>query len=284
VVHTDRDHRIKEQFHWQRNAGDSDLSHSRLNRPCPASHTGAPADDRAGTWVRIATPLAPIAGANWGAVAVPRVGSEVLIDFMDGNIDRPVVIGSLYNGKGQVDAQHNQAFYGAGVATGNAPAWFPGESGAHAHPAALSGIKTQAMGASQSGNGAYNQLVFDDSAGQPRVALQSHASQHTGTAELNLGAASNPGRHGATVPQSPISKVPPLSRRSEGFTFASKSWTRAASSAVEAGVTVWASTSAHRAISCRLAQSKNGATSLEVRIMIEHFQKPSTVWISISGI
>jgi type VI secretion system secreted protein VgrG len=187
VVHTDRDHRIKVQFHWQRNAADSDLSHSRLNHPCPDGHTGAPADDRAGTWVRIATPLAPIAGANWGAVAVPRVGSEVLIDFMDGNIDRPVVIGSLYNGKGQVDAQHNQCFYGAGAATGNAPAWFPGESGAHAHPAALSGIKTQAMNASQSGNGAYNQLVFDDSAGQPRVALQSHARAHTGTAELNLG-------------------------------------------------------------------------------------------------
>ena len=187
VVHTDRDHRIKVQFHWQRNAADKDLSHSRLNHPCPAGHTGAPADDRAGTWVRIATPLAPVAGANWGAVAVPRVGSEVLIDFMDGNIDRPVVIGSLYNGKGQADAQHNQASYGAGVATGNAPAWFPGETGAHAHPAALSGIKTQAMSASQSGNGAYNQLVFDDSAGQPRVALQSHAGAHTGTAELNLG-------------------------------------------------------------------------------------------------
>jgi type VI secretion system secreted protein VgrG len=187
VTHTDRDHRIKVQFHWQRNAGNGDLSHSRLNHPAAEGHTGAPADDRSGTWVRIASPLAPIAGANWGSVAVPRVGSEVLIDFIDGNIDRPVVIGSLYNGRGQADAQHNRFFYGGGVATGNAPAWFPGESGAHAHPAALSGIKTQAMSTSQAGNGAYNQLVFDDSAGQSRVALQSHASRHTGTAELNLG-------------------------------------------------------------------------------------------------
>jgi type VI secretion system secreted protein VgrG len=187
VIHTDRDHRIKVQFHWQRNASDNDLSHSRLNHPAPGGQTGAPADDRSGTWVRVATPLAPIAGANWGSVAVPRVGSEVLIDFVNGNIDRPVVIGTLYNGRGQADAQHNQVSYGAGVATGNAPTWFPGENGAHAHPAALSGIKTQAMNTSQSGNGAYNQLVFDDSAGQPRVALQSHASPHTGTAELNLG-------------------------------------------------------------------------------------------------
>jgi type VI secretion system VgrG family protein len=187
MVHTDRDHRIKVQFHWQRNAGGNDRSHSRLDHPAADGQTGAPADDRAGTWVRIAASLAPIAGANWGAVAVPRVGSEVLIDFIDGNIDRPVVIGSLYNGKGQTDTQQNQFSCGAGVATGNAPAWFPGESGAHAHPAALSGIKTQSMSTSQGGHGAYNQLVFDDSPGEPRIALQSHASRHAGTAELNMG-------------------------------------------------------------------------------------------------
>jgi type VI secretion system secreted protein VgrG len=187
VIHTDRDHRIKVQFHWQRNAGSGDRSHSRLDHPAPDGHTGAPADDRAGTWIRIATPLAPVAGANWGAVAVPRVGSEVLIDFLDGDIDRPVVIGSLYNGKGQRDAQYNSAAYGAGSATGNAPAWFPGDNGGHAHAAVLSGIKSQSMSSSQSGNGAYQQLVFDDSPGQARVGLHSHAGAHKGTAELNLG-------------------------------------------------------------------------------------------------
>lgn len=183
MVHTDRDHRIKVQFHWQR----GEQSHSRLNHPAPVGHTGAPGDDQSGTWVRIATPMAPVAGANWGAVAVPRVGSEVLIDFIDGNIDRPVVIGSLYNGSGQGDAQHNQVCQGAGAATGNAPAWFPGVAGAHAHPAALSGIKSQAMSASQSGGGAYSQMVMDDTPGEPRVALQRHAVAHQGTDELNLG-------------------------------------------------------------------------------------------------
>lgn len=180
VIHTDRDHRIKVQFHWQRGAA----SHSRLSHPSPDAHTGAPADDTAGTWVRVAT---AIAGANWGSNMIPRVGQEVLVDFLDGNIDRPVVIGSLYNGRGQADAQHNQVNQGAGSATGNSPAWFPGESGGHAHPAALSGIKTQAMQASQSGSGAYSQLVFDDTPGQARVALQRHARAHEGTAELNLG-------------------------------------------------------------------------------------------------
>jgi type VI secretion system secreted protein VgrG len=136
--------------------------------------------------VRIATPLAPVAGANWGTVAVPRIGSEVLIDFLDGNIDRPVVIGSVYNGQGAQDAQNNQVAQGAGAATGNAPAWFPGVADAYAH-GALSGLKSQAMASSQTGSGAYSQLVFDDSPGEPRVALQRHAGPHSGTDELNLG-------------------------------------------------------------------------------------------------
>ncbi|USX11319.1 type VI secretion system tip protein VgrG [Oxalobacteraceae bacterium OTU3CAMAD1] len=182
-IHTDRDHRVKVQFHWQRGA----QSHSRLAHPMPDGHTGAPGDDQAGTWVRVATPMAPVAGANWGSSALPRIGQEVLIDFLEGNIDRPVVLGTVYNGRGQADAQHNQVAGGAGVATGNAPAWFPGEAGGHAHPAALSGIKTQAIQSSQGGSGAYNQLVFDDSPGQSRVGLQRHATAHQGTAELNLG-------------------------------------------------------------------------------------------------
>jgi uncharacterized protein involved in type VI secretion and phage assembly len=186
VAHTDRDHRVKVQFHWQRGAG-SQMSHNRLSHPYPEGHTGAPGDDSAGTWVRVATPLAPVAGANWGSNALPRVGQEVLVDFLEGNIDRPVVIGSLYNAVGELDAQHNKVSHGAAVATGNAPAWFPGEEGAHGHPAVLSGLKSQAMQSSQGGAGAYSQLVFDDSPGQSRVALQRHASAHKGTDELNLG-------------------------------------------------------------------------------------------------
>jgi uncharacterized protein involved in type VI secretion and phage assembly len=80
-IHTDRDHRVKVQFHWQRGA----QSHSRLQHP-----------------------------------------------ILEGNIDRPVVLGTVYNGRGQANAQHNQVAGGAGVATGNAPAWFPGEAGGHA--------------------------------------------------------------------------------------------------------------------------------------------------------
>lgn len=186
AAHTDRDHRVKVQFHWQRDGGDG-MSHSRLTHPTPEGHVGAPADDSAGTWVRVAAPLAAIAGANWGSNAIPRVGMEVLIDFMEGDMDRPVIIGALYNGRGKVDAQNNEVSQGAGAATGNAPAWFPGDAGAHAHPAVLSGLKSQSMQASQVGAGAYSQLVFDDSPGKSRVVLQRHAKPHTGTAELNMG-------------------------------------------------------------------------------------------------
>jgi type VI secretion system secreted protein VgrG len=183
VIHTDRDHRIKVQFHWQR----GDASHSRLEHPSPEGHTGAPADDRTGTWVRVATPLAPVAGVNWGSHALPRVGQEVLVDFFEGDIDRPVVIGAVYNGRGQGDAQHNRVMQGGGAATGNAPTWFPGEDGGHAHAAVLSGIKSQSMQASQAGIGGFSQMVFDDTSGQARIALQHHAAPHRGTAELNMG-------------------------------------------------------------------------------------------------
>jgi type VI secretion system secreted protein VgrG len=210
---TERDHRIKVQFAWQRGSS----SQSRLSHPTgDAGHSGAPAIDdtgaTTGTWVRVATPLAPQAGANWGSVALPRIGQEVLITYLGGDIDRPVVVGALYNGQGVDNAQSNQVTRGGANATGNAPMWFPGSEEAqatspgrggklpgHAHSAVLSGIKTQSMASSQSGTGAYNQLVFDDTPSQARVGLHSHSqgagsgsgagsSPHSGACELNLGA------------------------------------------------------------------------------------------------
>lgn len=49
--------------------------------------------------VRIATPWA---GKNWGAVSIPRVGQEVVVSFLEGDPDRPLIIGSVYNGDNQV--------------------------------------------------------------------------------------------------------------------------------------------------------------------------------------
>jgi type VI secretion system secreted protein VgrG len=70
---TERDHRIKVQFAWQRGQN----SQSRLSYPAPGGHSGAPAQDSAGkstgAWVRVATAPAAIAGPNLGgAMALPR--------------------------------------------------------------------------------------------------------------------------------------------------------------------------------------------------------------------
>ena len=173
VVHTDRDHRICVQFHWQRGAS----SHSRL--PHPAGHDNAPADASQSVWLRV---KADQAGANWGQVALPRVGQEVLIHCLDGDPDRPLVTGALYNGQGQTDAQGNRIQSGGGNATGNAAAWFAGTSGAHAHPAVLSGIQSQSLDSSQTGGGGHNALLFDATPQQARISASS--TQHSSSLTL----------------------------------------------------------------------------------------------------
>lgn len=196
-IHTDRDHRIKVQFHWQRGGRSS----SRQSHP--AGDDNARAESALGCWLRVAT---PVAGDNWGGVALPRVGQEVVVEFVNGDIDRPVVVGAAYNGAGETDAQINKQQAGAANATGNAPAWFAGEGKndkAHEHNAVLSGIKTQALSASQTGNGGYNQLVFDDTEGQSRTLLSTtqaatsltlghHLFQRDNAREADLG-------HGAAL-------------------------------------------------------------------------------------
>ena len=72
-IHTDEYGRIKVQFHWDR-YGNSDENSSCFLR-------------LAQNW----------AGKNWGAVTLPRIGQEVVIEFLEGNPDRPIVVGSLYN-------------------------------------------------------------------------------------------------------------------------------------------------------------------------------------------
>lgn len=173
-VHTDRDHRIKIQFHWQRGSASS----NRQDHPAGADN--APASDALGTWVRVAE---PVAGSDWGGHFVPRLGQEVLVQFLHGDIDRPVVVGALYNGAGTDNAANNQVQGGAAKATGNAPAWFAGSEAGHAHNVVMSGFKTQALAESGRGMGGFNQLVQDDTPGQSRLT----ASTTQAEARLNLG-------------------------------------------------------------------------------------------------
>lgn len=160
-VHSDRDGRVKLQFHWQRGVSSS----LRLDH---AAGSNAPGDASAGTWVRVGRAWA---GANWGSHFTPRVGQEVLVAFIEGDIDRPVVVGSVYNGRGQPDAQGNAVACGPSGASGNAPAWFTGQTEGHAHAHVLTGFKSQSLATSSDGMGAHNALVLDDSPGQSRLAL-----------------------------------------------------------------------------------------------------------------
>jgi len=168
-LQTDRDHRIKVQFPWQRGANGSH------RQPNPTGDDNAPGNDGAWTWVRVA---AAWAGDNWGSVLLPRKGQEVVVAFLEGDIDRPVVTGSVYNGAGQIDAAHNQVPGGNAGATGNAPAWFDG----NAHNAVFTGFKSQALSDSQSGSGGFQQLRLDDTPGQGRA--QASTTQHATTLTL----------------------------------------------------------------------------------------------------
>lgn len=73
-IHTDQHGRIKVRFHWDR------LS---------------PADETSSCWVRVAQMWA---GKGWGTWFLPRIGMEVIVEFLDGNPDRPLAVGCVYNG------------------------------------------------------------------------------------------------------------------------------------------------------------------------------------------
>jgi len=152
---TDRDHRVKVQFPWQR--GQQPLPGGLPHDAGSPDATGsAPGNEQSGTWVRVA---GPAAGANWGTLYTPRIGTEVLVDFIEGDVDRPVIVAALYNG---ADAPPFAAGVDAGVN----------------HPGTVAGLHTQGL----DGTG-YNQWVLDDATGQLRMRL---LCSYT-TAELGLG-------------------------------------------------------------------------------------------------
>jgi type VI secretion system secreted protein VgrG len=72
-IYTDKYGRVKVQFHWDR------LGKSDENSSC---------------WIRVAHHWA---GKNWGMIAIPRMGQEVIIDFLDGDPDEPIITGRVYN-------------------------------------------------------------------------------------------------------------------------------------------------------------------------------------------
>lgn len=72
-IWTDEYGRVKLEFHWDRKS---------------------PGDETSSCWVRVAQLWA---GSNFGAIHVPRIGQEVIVDFLEGDPDRPIVTGRVYN-------------------------------------------------------------------------------------------------------------------------------------------------------------------------------------------
>lgn len=120
---TDAYGRVKVQFHWDREG--------KL-------------DENSSCWLRVAQVWA---GSGWGTQHVPRIGQEVLVSFLEGDPDRPIVTGGVYNGSAAP------------------PFALPAR-------AMVSGVKTD----STPNAVGYNELSFDDSKGNEKIVL--HAQRN----------------------------------------------------------------------------------------------------------
>ncbi len=118
-IHVDEYGRIKVQFYWD-----------RLGKH----------DEHTTCWMRVSQPWA---GSGWGTVFIPRIGQEVVVSFIDGDPDRPIVTGALYNGA-------------------NMPPYsLPADK-------TKSTIKTN----STKDGGGFNELCFEDKKGEEEIYLQ----------------------------------------------------------------------------------------------------------------
>jgi type VI secretion system secreted protein VgrG len=116
-IYTDKFGRVKVQFHWDRYGKK---------------------DENSSCWIRVSHPWA---GKGWGSVATPRIGQEVIVDFLEGDPDQPIITGRVYNAETQP------------------PFGFPAG-------AVLSGIKSN----THKGSG-YNELSMDDTAGKEKITI-----------------------------------------------------------------------------------------------------------------
>jgi type VI secretion system secreted protein VgrG len=124
-IYVDKYSRVKAQFHWDREGKRNE------NSSC---------------WIRVSQNWA---GKRWGAIFIPRIGQEVIVDFLEGDPDQPIITGRVYNGDSMP------------------PYELPGKM-------VVSGVKTD----THKGQG-YNELSMDDTAGNEQITI--HAQYDMGT-------------------------------------------------------------------------------------------------------
>jgi type VI secretion system secreted protein VgrG len=132
-IFTDKYGRIKVQFHWDRE-GKNDIDSS--------------------CWIRVGQ---PIAGRRWGASFWPRIGQEVIVDFLEGDPDQPIVVGSVYN------ADQMPPYLGQGL------------DSKHKNDNKVMGVKSNTT----TGGAGYNEWRFDDSKGKEQVFLHAERNMDT---------------------------------------------------------------------------------------------------------
>ncbi|QNJ37161.1 type VI secretion system tip protein VgrG [Xenorhabdus nematophila] len=103
-------------------------------------------NDQSSCWIRVTQPWA---GQGWGMLAIPRIGQEVVVDFLHGDPDQPIVTGRTYHAS-------------------NIP------------PGALPGSKTQMAFRSKTHKGqGYNELLFEDARGSELLSLHAQKDMYT---------------------------------------------------------------------------------------------------------
>lgn len=152
-VHCDEHGRVKVRFPGTRT---EDHSH--------AQGAGASDTDRDSAWIRVASTWA---SNQWGTITLPRVGDEVIVDFLGGDPDKPIIVAQVYGAMAPPPS-----FSHTGKLPGNKH---------------LAGIKSKEVQGVR-----YNQLRLDDTPGQINAQL---SSQH-GHSELNLGWLTHPRNDG----------------------------------------------------------------------------------------
>ncbi|MGE5152643.1 MAG: type VI secretion system Vgr family protein [Bdellovibrio bacteriovorus] len=124
-IWTDKYGRVKVQFHWDRYGKN---------------------DENSSCWVRVSHPWA---GKNWGAVAIPRIGQEVIVEFLEGDPDQPIITGRVYNG----DCMPPYGLPGGAV---------------------VSGVKSD----THKGSG-YNEISLNDTAGSEKITIHGQYDMNT---------------------------------------------------------------------------------------------------------
>jgi type VI secretion system secreted protein VgrG len=125
-IHTDQYGRVKVQFHWDREGKK---------------------DENSSCWIRVSQTWA---GGGWGAMFIPRIGHEVIVDFIEGDPDRPIITGRVYHGA-------NMPPYG-----------LPGEK-----------TKSTLKSNSSKGGGGFNEIRLEDKKGDEEVFFHAQKDENT---------------------------------------------------------------------------------------------------------